>query len=91
MAGIAKESGIDGCVCSPLEVENLRKLYPEPFELITPGVRPEGFNANDQVRILTPASAIQSGASRLVVGRPISQAKDPDEVFNLICDQMMGN
>ncbi len=77
LAALAKDSGMDGVVCSPLEVEVLRKDLGADFKLITPGVRPSWAEANDQKRIMTPQEAMAAGASYLVIGRPISGAPDP--------------
>ena len=70
-------SGIYGFVCSPQEVGSLRELTGPDGVLVTPGIRPTGAEAGDQKRIATPTYALEQGASYLVVGRPISQAKDP--------------
>ncbi len=74
---LAANTGIHGIVCSPLETRLLRqKLGPEVI-LVTPGIRPEGSEAGDQKRIMTPARAAEAGSSYIVVGRPILQAPDP--------------
>jgi orotidine-5'-phosphate decarboxylase len=77
LAALAKDSGLDGVVCSPLEAEVLRNDLGPDFKLVTPGVRPTWADANDQKRIMTPQEAVQAGASYLVIGRPISGAQDP--------------
>lgn len=70
--------GMDGIVCSAREAKMLRQAgIPERIELVTPGIRPLGSASGDQVRIVTPAAAIADGATRLVVGRPITQSPDP--------------
>jgi orotidine-5'-phosphate decarboxylase len=76
LAEVAVQAGVGGLVCSPREVPALRARYPALF-LCTPGIRPAGAAAGDQARTETPASAIQSGASLLVVGRPLHAAPDP--------------
>jgi orotidine-5'-phosphate decarboxylase len=81
LAGLAARAGVGGCVCSPLEVAALRALHPEPFALVTPGIRPAGSGADDQARVMTPAAAITAGASQIVIGRPISAAPDPATAF----------
>lgn len=78
LAGLAKESGLDGVVCSGLEASAIRKATGGSFVLVTPGIRLLDGNQDDQARIVTPEIAIQSGASYLVVGRPITGAPDPN-------------
>ncbi len=90
LTNLAFNAGIGGCVCSPLEVENLRKDFPEPFKLITPGIRSFGVNVDDQKRTLSPMEAVKLGASQLVVGREITKAEKPADVFARICDQLAG-
>jgi orotidine-5'-phosphate decarboxylase len=74
---LAKEAGLDGVVCSGHEVAAARKLWPGGF-FVVPGVRPDNGHVADQKRIVTPRQALDRGASILVVGRPITQAEDPD-------------
>jgi orotidine-5'-phosphate decarboxylase len=88
LAALAAAAGLGGCVCSPLEVAALRWAHPHPFELVTPGIRPAGSARHDQRRVLTPAEAIAAGASRLVIGRPISAAADPAVVFDALCREL---
>lgn len=85
LARLAAGAGIGGCVCSPLEVAALRVDHPEPFALVTPGIRPAGSALGDQQRVLTPAQAIAAGSSHLVIGRPITAAQDPSQAFEAIC------
>ncbi len=73
----AQVLGVDGLVCSPEEVGNLRKLIKPEMVLVTPGVRPAGADLGDQKRVMTPARAIAAGSDYLVVGRPILAAADP--------------
>ena len=90
-ARLAFEAGIGGCVCSPMEVNQLRNSFPEPFQLITPGIRSLGVNLDDQVRVMTPHKALNAGSSKLVIGREITRASEPDKVFKRICSEMLGN
>lgn len=69
--------GLDGVVSSPHEAEMIRARVPEGFLIVTPGVRPEGSDVNDQQRIATPQQAFLNGASHVVVGRPITRVPDP--------------
>ncbi len=73
----ALEAGIDGVVSSPLEAQAIRAVVPDEFLIVTPGVRMKGGDAGDQKRIATPKEALGSGASHIVVGRPITAAPDP--------------
>ncbi len=73
----AIECGLDGVVSSPHEAEMIRAHVPADFLIVTPGVRPEGSDVNDQQRIATPQQAFLNGASHVVVGRPITRAPDP--------------
>ena len=77
LAVLAKESGLDGVVCSAREASRIRTECGPNFKLVTPGVRPEGAAANDQKRVMTPDQALEEGADYLVIGRPITAAEDP--------------
>jgi orotidine-5'-phosphate decarboxylase len=77
LARLARDSGMDGVVCSAQEAPALRAQNGERFLLVTPGIRTVADAANDQKRITTPADAVRNGASYLVVGRPITKAADP--------------
>ena len=88
LAKLAKESGMDGVVCSALEAKMIREACGDDFLIVTPGIRPSFAATNDQKRIATPASALQDGASRLVIGRPITQAENPREAVRLIIEEM---
>lgn len=76
-AKLAKDSGLDGVVCSVLEAEAVSKTIGKDFIIVTPGIRPKGSDVGDQKRVATPIDAINAGASYLVVGRPILEAVDP--------------
>jgi len=73
---LARDSGVDGIVCSGAEVASARAAWPDGF-LVVPGVRPAGFDVADQKRVVTPREALSDGASILVIGRPITGALDP--------------
>jgi orotidine-5'-phosphate decarboxylase len=75
---LAMKAGVDGIVCSGVEVKAAHKLWPKGF-FVVPGVRPANGALGDQKRVVTPREAIDSGASIIVVGRPITQAENPDE------------
>lgn len=78
LARLTEHAGLDGVVCSPLEVMAIRKqLATKDFKLVTPGVRPKTATLDDQQRVMTPADAICAGSDYLVIGRPISGAEDP--------------
>jgi orotidine-5'-phosphate decarboxylase len=74
---LAKSAGVDGIVCSGSEVAAAKRIWPHGF-FVVPGVRPANGEAGDQKRVVTPRAALDAGASILVVGRPITQASDPD-------------
>ena len=77
LAELARDSGLDGVVCSAQEAALLRKQCGTDFCLVTPGIRPAQASLDDQSRVMTPLAALQAGASYLVIGRPITQAVDP--------------
>ena len=82
LAKLAKEAGLDGVVCSAQEAQILKAQLGKNFKLITPGIRPEGSDAGDQKRIMTPKQAIDAGSDYLVIGRPITQSDNPVKVLN---------
>lgn len=77
----AKEAGLDGVVCSPLEASLVKDACGEGFMTVTPGIRFADAKADDQVRITTPAKAREIGSDYIVVGRPITAAADPVEAY----------
>lgn len=81
-ANNTKEAGLDGVVCSPLEVQKVKQKCGKDFITVTPGIRFENKDAGDQVRITTPAKAKELGSDYIVVGRPITQAQNPVEAYN---------
>ena len=81
LALLTQSSGLDGVVCSSHETAELKALLGDDFKLITPGIRPKGFEAGDQRRIKTPKEAIDCGSDYLVIGRPITQAANPKQVL----------
>jgi orotidine-5'-phosphate decarboxylase len=76
LADAAREAGLDGIVCSGAEVAAARAAWPDGF-FVVPGVRPAGADVGDQKRVVTPAQAMEDGASVLVIGRPITAAANP--------------
>nr|WP_312331336.1 orotidine-5'-phosphate decarboxylase [Acinetobacter variabilis] len=77
LAQLTKDSGLDGVVCSAQEAKMLRETIGQDFALVTPGIRPEGSNADDQKRIVTPKQAMLDGSTHLVIGRPITKSENP--------------
>ena len=88
LATIALANGCQGVVSSAREASTLRAELGNDFAIVTPGVRPTGGNVGDQVRVVTPAEAIASGASYIVVGRPITDAPDPASEARAILAQL---
>jgi len=91
LAGLAKSSGVDGVVCSPHEVENIKKELGREFLVVTPGIRPAWAAAQDQKRIMTPAEAVAKGTDYLVIGRPVTGAPSPGEAFQKIVAEISGS
>ena len=81
LAGMAKQSGLDGVVCSAQEAVMLRQNLPGDFLLVTPGIRLQGGDKGDQQRICTPQQAMENGASYLVIGRPVTGSADPRQTL----------
>ena len=89
LASLTKNSGLDGVVCSAQEASMLKQELGQSFKLVTPGIRPVGADVGDQKRIMTPTKAIESGSDYLVIGRPITQAKNPAEVLTSINNDLL--
>ena len=88
LAKLTQDCGLDGVVCSSHEATVLKQTFGTLFNLITPGIRPAGSQADDQRRIKTPKQALDSGSDYLVIGRPITQADDPVAVLAMINDSL---
>ncbi|MDD2737214.1 MAG: orotidine-5'-phosphate decarboxylase [Desulfuromonadaceae bacterium] len=88
LAWLAKASGMDGVVASPLEIGLIREACGPDFLIVTPGVRPSFASADDQKRIMTPAEAVYCGADYLVIGRPIAKASDPAQAAESIAAEI---
>ena len=86
----AKEAGLDGVVCSPLEAGRIHETCTKDFLTITPGIRFADAKADDQVRITTPAKACEIGSDYIVVGRPITQAEDPVAAYRRCVSEFVG-
>lgn len=79
LAKLSQDCGADGVVCSAHEIKMLREICGRDFVLMVPGIRPEGIPADDQRRVTTPREAMAHGATHLVIGRPITQATNPEQ------------
>jgi orotidine-5'-phosphate decarboxylase len=88
LAQLAKECGLDGVVCSPREIEVVRRACGPEFLIVTPGVRPAGAALSDQRRVMTPQQAVAAGADILVIGRPITGAVDPASAARAIAEEV---
>ncbi len=88
LARLSRESGVDGVVCSPLELDLLRREFPSDFLVVTPGIRPLWAAAQDQKRIMTPAQALAKGADYIVIGRPVIKAPSPQKAFQKIMQEL---
>ncbi len=88
LADQAREAGIAGVVASPQEASMLREVLGPDAYIVTPGVRPAGAALGDQSRVATPEQAYSAGASHIVIGRPITQAEDPEAAFAAIAAQL---
>jgi orotidine-5'-phosphate decarboxylase len=88
LAKLAQEAGADGVVCSPQEIEIIRKEIGQDLLVVVPGIRPSWAASHDQKRIMTPSLALRKGADYLVIGRPIIAAPSPQEAFLKILDEL---
>ena len=84
LAKLAQDSGLDGVICSPAEIDPIREALGKNFILMVPGIRPVWAAANDQKRVLTPREAVDAGATYLVIGRPITGADNPADAAKRI-------
>ena len=89
-AKCAKSAGLDGVVCSPLEAGKVHDVCGSEFLTVTPGVRFDDNNLGDQVRVTTPVKAKELGSDYIVVGRPITEAKDPVEAYRRFVREFVG-
>ena len=88
LANLCAEAGLDGVVCSAQEATMLREKLPASFQLVTPGIRPESAKKDDQIRIMTPPRAMAAGSNYLVIGRPITQADNPQAALDAILQSL---
>jgi orotidine-5'-phosphate decarboxylase len=88
LAHLADDCGLDGIVCSPQELNRLRGESFQRIFFVTPGIRPEGAQKDDQYRTNTPSDAIRMGAHHLVVGRPVTKAEDPARAAEAIVEEI---
>jgi orotidine-5'-phosphate decarboxylase len=88
LANLAMQSGMDGIVCSPSELPILRKKFPSPFLMVTPGIRSPEDTKGDQKRTASPHAALEAGADYLVIGRPIIEAVDPHTAAKRIAESL---
>lgn len=87
LSRLCHHAGLDGVVCSPLETARI-KTVARNFLCVTPGIRPQGEPAHDQIRTATPREAIEAGSDYLVIGRPVTRAKDPVAALNGIIAEL---
>lgn len=88
LAVLARESGIDGVVCSPHEITLVRETVGDDLVIVTPGIRPRGAARGDQARVTTPEEALRLGADYIVVGRPITEAASPSDAARAIVEEI---
>lgn len=90
LARLTQQCGLDGVVCSAHEARHFKQVLGQPFKLVTPGIRPQGSEAGDQRRIMTPQQAVQAGVDYMVIGRPITQSADPAATLRQILSELQG-
>ena len=90
LAALAQSSGCGGVICAATEIEGLRAQAGQGFKLVVPGIRPAGSATGDQKRVMTPKDALGLGADYLVIGRPITEAKDPAAAARAIAQEIRG-
>jgi orotidine-5'-phosphate decarboxylase len=88
LAVLARESGMDGVVCSPHEITLIRETVGDDLMIVTPGIRPRGAARGDQARVTTPLEARRLGCDYIVVGRPITEAASPKDAARAIVDEL---
>ena len=88
LAILARESGIDGVVCSPHEITLIRESVGDDLVIVTPGIRPKGAAKGDQARVTTPSEALRLGCDYIVVGRPITEAASPKDAAQAIVEEL---
>jgi orotidine-5'-phosphate decarboxylase len=88
LAGLSKDAGIGGIVCSPLEVTAIRESFGGDLRIVTPGVRPTWAAVGDQKRVMTPSAAVAAGSDWLVIGRPITAAECPKEAYAKVVTEL---
>ena len=88
LALLAQECGIDGVVCSPREIQLVRKVVEPKFKIVTPGIRLPDQSVNDQQRIATPREALSSGADYIVVGRAVTDSADPRSAMKRLLETL---
>ncbi|MFN4309408.1 MAG: orotidine-5'-phosphate decarboxylase [Ferrovibrio sp.] len=88
LAKLAQENGADGVICAATEIEMLRRACGPDFKLVVPGIRPKGSAAGDQKRVMTPGEALRLGADHLVIGRPITEAENPEASARAIAQEL---
>ena len=84
LAALTQKCGLDGVVCSAQEAVRFKQVFGQEFKLVTPGIRPQGSEAGDQRRIMTPEQALAAGVDYMVIGRPVTQSVDPAQTLKAI-------